>query len=128
MAWPDPRLPPSTALTPLIPIFIVITIGWLFRPHIATSLSDLIEFHTDVYYPKPYYAKRTEREMVGMKDLNPQFITNEAGERISVVLPISKFQELLEDIEDLAVVAERREEPTISHETLLTELKRDGLI
>jgi len=66
--------------------------------------------------------------MNGIKDLNPQFITNEAGERISVVLPISKFQELLEDIEDLAVVAERREEPTISHEVLLKELKRDGLI
>jgi hypothetical protein len=34
----------------------------------------------------------------------------------------------LEDIEDLATVAERREEPTISHEALLAELKRDGLI
>lgn len=66
--------------------------------------------------------------MIGIKDLNPQFITNEAGEKISVVLPISKFHELLEDIEDLAVVAERREEPTISHEVLLAELKRDGLI
>ena len=66
--------------------------------------------------------------MIGIKDLNPQFITNEAGEKISVVLPISKFQELLEDIEDLAVVAERRDEPTISHEELLSELKRDGLI
>ncbi|MCF8080211.1 MAG: hypothetical protein K9K88_13110 [Desulfobacterales bacterium] len=66
--------------------------------------------------------------MPGIKDLNPQFITNEAGEKISVVLPISKFHELLEDIGDLAVVAERREEPTISHEELLAELKRDGLI
>ena len=66
--------------------------------------------------------------MIGIRDLNPQFITNEAGEKISVVLPISKFQELLEDIEDLAVVAERREEPTISHEALLAELKQDGLI
>ena len=66
--------------------------------------------------------------MIGIKDLKPQFITNEAGEKISIVLPISKFQELLEDIEDLAVIAERREEPTISHEALLTELKRDDLI
>ena len=66
--------------------------------------------------------------MAAIKDLNPQFITNEAGEKISVVLPISKFQELLEDLEDLAIVAERREERTISHEELLTELKRDGLI
>lgn len=66
--------------------------------------------------------------MAGIKDLNPQFITNEAGEKISVVLPIEKFQELLEDIEDLAIVAERREETTLSHEELLMELKRDGLI
>ena len=66
--------------------------------------------------------------MAGIKDLNPQYITNEAGEKISVVLPISKFEELLEDLEDLAVVAERRDEPTISHEELLAGLKRDGFI
>jgi hypothetical protein len=45
-----------------------------------------------------------------------------------VILPIGEFQELLEDIEDLAMVAERRKEPTISHEQLITELKRDGII
>ncbi len=62
------------------------------------------------------------------KDLNPQYITNDSGEKISVILPISEFQELIEDIEDLATVAERRDEPTISHEQLITELKRDGFI
>ena len=63
-----------------------------------------------------------------LKDLNPQYITNDSGEKISVILPISEFQELLEDIEDLATVAERRDEPTISHKLLITELKRDDLI
>jgi len=63
-----------------------------------------------------------------LKDINPQYITNDTGEKISVILPISEFQDLLEDIEDLATVAERRDEPTISHEQLITELKRDGLI
>ena len=63
-----------------------------------------------------------------LKDFNPQYITNDSGEKISVILPISEFQELIEDIEDLATVAERRDEPTISHEQLITELKRDGLI
>ena len=38
------------------------------------------------------------------------------------------FQALLEDIEDLATVAERRDESTISHDELLAELKRDGLL
>jgi len=66
--------------------------------------------------------------MVAIKDLNPLFITNEAGERMSVVLTVSKFHELLEDLEDLALVAERREEPTIAHEALLLDLKRDGLV
>ncbi|MFH1481786.1 MAG: hypothetical protein ABIG67_10995 [Pseudomonadota bacterium] len=63
-----------------------------------------------------------------LKDLNPRYITNDSGEKISVILPISEFQELLEDIEDLATVAERRDEPTMSHEQLIMELKRDGLI
>jgi hypothetical protein len=45
-----------------------------------------------------------------------------------VILPIEEFEELLEDIEDLAVLAERREEPTIPHEEVVAKLKRDGLL
>ncbi len=33
----------------------------------------------------------------------------------------------MEDIDDLVAVAERREEPTLTHEQVLAELKRDGL-
>ena len=66
--------------------------------------------------------------MIGIDNLNPQYITDGAGKKISVVLPISKFLELLENIEDLAAVAERREEPTISHADVLKGLKQDGLI
>ncbi len=66
--------------------------------------------------------------MIDLKELHAQFITNESGERVSVVLPLVDFQTLIEDIEDLAAIAERREEPTISHEQLVKELKKDGLI
>ncbi len=66
--------------------------------------------------------------MIKLKDLHPQYITNESGEKTSVILPMAEFQELLEDIEDLAAVAERRDEPTISHEALIAELKADGLL
>ena len=58
-------------------------------------------------------------------DLYPEFLTNEEGERISVVLPIEEFNELLEDLEDLAVIAERRDEETISHQDLLRLLDND---
>jgi PHD/YefM family antitoxin component YafN of YafNO toxin-antitoxin module len=57
-----------------------------------------------------------------------KYITDEGGERTAVVLPISDYEKLLEDLEDLAIVAERRDEPTIPHEQFISELKRDGLI
>ena len=57
-----------------------------------------------------------------------KYITDEGGERTAVVLPISDYEKLLEDLEDLAVVAERRDEPTIPHKQFVSELKRDGLI
>lgn len=57
-----------------------------------------------------------------------KYITDDRGERTAVVLPISDYEKLLEDLEDLAVVAERRGEPTISHEQFVAELKRDGLL
>lgn len=56
------------------------------------------------------------------------YITDEGGERTAVVLPISDYEKLLEDLEDLAVVAERRGEPIIPHEQLVSELKHDGII
>lgn len=63
-----------------------------------------------------------------LKEFKPQYITDESGEKTAVILPLVEFQELIEDIEDLAIVAERREEPTMSHEELVIRLKRDGLI
>jgi hypothetical protein len=41
---------------------------------------------------------------------------------------LKKYHELLEDLHDLAVIAERKDEPTISHKTLLKELKHEGLV
>ncbi|MCZ7668162.1 MAG: hypothetical protein M5U34_13700 [Chloroflexi bacterium] len=66
--------------------------------------------------------------MLKLKELQVQYITDDAGVKSAVILPIAQFQELLEDLEDLAVMAERREEPTISHEELLARLKQDGFL
>lgn len=41
-----------------------------------------------------------------------QFIVNEKGERTGVIVPVEEHEELLEDLHDLAVIAERRGEPT----------------
>lgn len=66
--------------------------------------------------------------MLDIKNLKPQYVTNEEGEQTAVIIPIGPFRELLEDIEDLVAVAERREEPTIPHEEVIAQLKRDGLL
>jgi len=58
----------------------------------------------------------------------PEYITDTDGKRKGVILSIEEYQELLEDIEDLAVLAERREEPSISHADLLADLKRHGYL
>ena len=60
--------------------------------------------------------------------LNPQYVTDADGRRTGVLLPIEAFERLMEDIEDLAVAAERRDEPTIPHAEAVDRLREDGLL
>ena len=59
--------------------------------------------------------------------LNLQYLTDEGGKKKAVVVPIEEFHELLEDLEDLAVIADRRDEETVSHETAVAALQDEGL-
>ncbi len=61
-------------------------------------------------------------------DLHPQFIVDERNQKQSVILSLAEYEALLEDLADLAAVAERRDEPTVSHAELVAELKGDGLL
>mgnify|MGYP001562370793 FL=1 len=60
--------------------------------------------------------------------MDTQFIVDDAGIKKAIILPMEDYEELLEDIHDLAVIAERKDEPTISFEDLKKRLKADGLI
>ncbi len=66
--------------------------------------------------------------MVEKPKLHVQYLVNEAGERVSVVMPIREYETILEDIADLAAVAERRKEETIDHEAVVARLEADGLL
>lgn len=57
-----------------------------------------------------------------------KYLTDDSGERTAVVVALADYEKMLEDLDDLAVVAERRNEPTIPHEQFVSELKRDGLL
>lgn len=60
--------------------------------------------------------------------LNVEYLTDDRGKKKAVVVPIEEFNELLEDLHDLAVLAERRDEETVSHQEVVAELKGDGLL
>jgi len=63
-----------------------------------------------------------------MKKIQEQFIVNKKGEKKAVVLPIKEYEELLEDLRDLAIIAQRRDESTITFDELKKRLKKDGLL
>ncbi len=59
---------------------------------------------------------------------NPHYITDDKGRKTAVILSLATYTQLLEDLSDLAAVAERRAEETVSHTDLLAGLKADGLV
>ena len=44
-----------------------------------------------------------------MVQLHPQYITDSAGQRVSVVLPMAEYEELLDQLQDLEDADEARE-------------------
>ncbi len=61
-------------------------------------------------------------------NLHPQYITDDTGEKVSVVIDMQEFENMLEDIEDLTAIADRKDEETTTHENFLQELKTDGIL
>ena len=60
--------------------------------------------------------------MIANANLHPQYIKDTKGKTSFVILPISEYDELLEDLQDLAIISERRNESTISFYDLQKKL------
>ena len=45
---------------------------------------------------------------------NPRYLVDESGRKISIVLAINEYRQLMEDLQDLARIAERKNEPAES--------------
>jgi hypothetical protein len=52
-----------------------------------------------------------------------QYLTDESGKKTAVVLPITDYEKLLEDLNDLSAIADRRDEASIPHDQFKAELK-----
>jgi len=66
--------------------------------------------------------------MTTATELHPKYVTDSGGHQTAVILPIEEYNGLIEDLDDLATVAERVTEPTIPHEQVVKELKEDGYL
>jgi|GEM_PF-934744 len=60
--------------------------------------------------------------------MTTNYLTDERGEKVAVVIPIADYEELMENVTDLACVAERRDEARISLAELKEQLVADGLL
>ena len=57
-----------------------------------------------------------------------QFVVDAQGKKTGVILSIKRYQKLMEDLHDLAVVVERRAEKPVSLEEMKRQLKNDGVL
>jgi prevent-host-death family protein len=51
-----------------------------------------------------------------------KYVVNEKGEKVAIIIPIEEYEKMKEDLHDLVIVAERRNEKTISFEELKRKL------
>ena len=63
-----------------------------------------------------------------MAKTKEQYIVDGKGKKSAVILQIGEYEELLEDLHDLAVIAERKDEPKINFNEIKKRLKKDGLL
>ncbi|VVB69518.1 Uncharacterised protein [uncultured archaeon] len=64
--------------------------------------------------------------MAGIPD--EQYLVDAKGNKKGVLLSIERYEQLTEDLHDLAVVAERRMEEPIGFDEMKRRLKQDGLL
>ncbi len=60
-----------------------------------------------------------------MKRMEERYIVDARGEKTAVIIPTRRYEQLIEDLHDLAVVAERREEKEIDFVEMRKRLRRD---
>ncbi len=57
-----------------------------------------------------------------------QYVVDGEGKRTAVILPAEQYEQMIEDIHDLAVLAERRDEETINLAEIKQRMNKYGLL
>jgi PHD/YefM family antitoxin component YafN of YafNO toxin-antitoxin module len=74
-------------------------------------------------------AKFNSGKTIGASRMtSKRYVVDEKGERKAVIIPIEEYEKLIEDLHDLAVIAERRDEPTVPLDEIIEKLKKNGIL
>ena len=57
-----------------------------------------------------------------------QFVIDSKGKKTGVIIPLKQYEKLLEDLHDLAVIAERRGEEPVSFGEMQQRLKENETV
>jgi hypothetical protein len=60
--------------------------------------------------------------------IQEKFVVDAKGNKTGVILSMKRYQQLMENLHDLAAVAERRAEMPLSLEEMKRRLKNDGVL
>jgi len=63
-----------------------------------------------------------------MNPFKAQYVIDRYGKKTAVILPVKRYERILEDLHDLAVIAERRTEESLEWEKVKRRLQDDGLL
>jgi hypothetical protein len=75
-------------------------------------------------YKKGMLAKRSLKTPSSRE----RYVTDRKGRRTGVVLSLKRYSRLMEDLHDLAVVAERRDEKPVTTDEMRKRLHKRGLL
>ena len=75
-------------------------------------------------YKMSMLAKRSTKTT----SLRGRYVTDRKGKRTRVVLSLKRYSRLMEDLHDLAVVAERRDEKPVTADDMKKRLHKRGLL
>jgi PHD/YefM family antitoxin component YafN of YafNO toxin-antitoxin module len=74
------------------------------------------------------YEVDSHEDTILTNALHEQYVVDREGKKVGVILPFEQYQRMKEDLHDLAVVAERRDEASITLEEMKRRLIEDGLL
>lgn len=78
----------------------------------------------DSWYNRMYSSLKKE---VTVAQEKRHFIVTEQGRKTGVLLSLKEYRELIEDLQDLAIIAERKDEPSLPFEVVKERLERKWL-